>query len=608
VRSLRLTLLVLSFSMAALAALAEGPTQVTVEVTLRTGGEHGTPAVAADIAATYGGRVDPASVAAGSFTLNIADTELSHLRSDSRIQSAQIAARTRHVASTLSSGNLAYVYDGAGNIIHIGSDRYLYDSVSRLKSATVNGATNTQTFSYDAFGNRTNAARIASASACLNQTACESSPTISKTTNRITSGGASYDGAGNLLALGSYTYTYDVTNTLRSSSDGSTTREFVYTAADERLAIDSHPASNTSTGTWTWTVRDLGKNVQREYASAGATGGSSGSWSKDYVWRDGLLLATETPNNIRLHFHLDHLGTPRLVTNQSGTTVGQHDYYPFGTETASSVQESPQEAIKFAGHEWDSGDINALTYMHARSYSAAMGRFLSVDRNIDQDTPQNPQKWNRYAYVNNNPINLYDPNGQQAAPGQGYVTGHGFVTRSVLDPANRPTPQMAKQIMLTYVAIGVVTYAPEGIPALLSWALSNPYQATQIVTDMLAPPGISLGSLPSNDAGLLREEIVANAIGGAVSGEKLVTSIGSTEIDVIGKSGEFIEVGGAAKGWNSATLSSFGNQLEKLKKGAAAAGVGAKAYLEAGTPQAVIDIAKKKLGEENVVIFRIINQ
>jgi len=53
-----------------------------------------------------------------------------------------------------------------------------------------------------------------------------------------------------------------------------------------------------------------------------------------------LLLATETPNNTRLHFHLDHLGTPRLVTNQSGTTVGQHDYYPFGTETASSVQES----------------------------------------------------------------------------------------------------------------------------------------------------------------------------------------------------------------------------------------------------------------------------
>ena len=205
-------------------------------------------------------------------------------------------------------------------------------------------------------------------------------------------------------------YTYDVTNTLKSSSDGSTTREFVYTAADERLAIDSHPANNTTTGTWTWTIRDLGQNVQREYASAGATGGSSGSWSKDYVWRDGLLRATETPNNIRLHFHLDHLGTPRLVTNQSGTTVGQHDYYPFGTETASSVQESPQEAIKFAGHEWDSGDINALTYIHARSYSAAMGRFLSVDRVLGK--PEQPQSWNRYAYVTSEPLAYVDPTGQ----------------------------------------------------------------------------------------------------------------------------------------------------------------------------------------------------
>jgi hypothetical protein len=93
-----------------------------------------------------------------------------------------------------------------------------------------------------------------------------------------------------------------------------------------------------------------------------------------------------------------------------------------------------------------------------------------------------------------------------------------------------------------------------------------------------------------------------------VSGQKLVTNIGSTDIDVIGKAGEYIEVGGRSKGWNLAALSSFGNQLEKLKRGAAAAGVAAKAYLEEGTPQEAIELAKKKLGEDNVVIFRIVNQ
>jgi hypothetical protein len=36
--------------------------------------------------------------------------------------------------------------------------------------------------------------------------------------------------------------------------------------------------------------------------------------------------------------HVDHLGTPRLVTSDTGQVVSQHDYFPFGGEATPAVQ------------------------------------------------------------------------------------------------------------------------------------------------------------------------------------------------------------------------------------------------------------------------------
>src|SRR5205814_1800101 len=107
-----------------------------------------------------------------------------------------------------------------------------------------------------------------------------------------------------------------------------------------------------------------------------------------------------TGATVRLHFHLDHLGTPRLVTNASGQKIAAHDYYAFGAELANSPIENPEEAIKFAAHERDplTGDVNGLTYMHARYYSAGMGRFLSIDPVLHHKSVSfKPQSWNRYS-------------------------------------------------------------------------------------------------------------------------------------------------------------------------------------------------------------------
>jgi hypothetical protein len=49
--------------------------------------------------------------------------------------------------------------------------------------------------------------------------------------------------------------------------------------------------------------------------------------------------------------------------------------------------------------------------MHARFYSPTAGKFLSVDPVIPASSLGNPQRWNRYAYVMNNPMRWTDPTG-----------------------------------------------------------------------------------------------------------------------------------------------------------------------------------------------------
>src|SRR5205814_1194168 len=163
--------------------------------------------------------------------------KLAALRAEPNVQSIQMIGSATVLNSNWSSG--AYAYDGAGNITQIGNDRYLYDPVNRLVSASVNGTANTQTYAYDAFGNRLNAARSTSSTSCVGSAACESNPAISSATNRLSTAAGTYDAAGNLVAQGSYAYAYDVTNTVKSTSDGVTKREYIYTADDERLAAYS---------------------------------------------------------------------------------------------------------------------------------------------------------------------------------------------------------------------------------------------------------------------------------------------------------------------------------------------------------------------------------
>src|SRR5262249_31164294 len=134
------------------------------------------------------------------------------------------------------------------------------------------------------------------------------------------------------------------------------------------------------------------------------------TWTRDHVYREGLLLATVSPSG-REQFHVDHLGTARLVTDGSGVQRGVHAYYPFGDELDLTAKENPWERLKFTGHERDEpSGVAPVDYMHARYFAPVQGRFLSPDPVLGN--PRRPQSWNRYSYVLNNPINNTDPSGR----------------------------------------------------------------------------------------------------------------------------------------------------------------------------------------------------
>ena len=55
-------------------------------------------------------------------------------------------------------------------------------------------------------------------------------------------------------------------------------------------------------------------------------------------------------------------------------------------------------------------------YFGARYYASSMGRFLSPDPLLNSGRPDDPQTWNRYAYVRNNPLGRTDPSGLCVLP------------------------------------------------------------------------------------------------------------------------------------------------------------------------------------------------
>ncbi len=143
--------------------------------------------------------------------------------------------------------------------------------------------------------------------------------------------------------------------------------------------------------------------------------GLDGALRREYIYRDGLLLASQHRSEGHQHYALSHLGTTRMLTNRCGERVKRYDLFPYGADTISAPA-NDTETRRFTGHQRDLGSptntTDDLEYMYARYYGVKMGRLLSVDVGGRARTPM---RWNRYAYVSGNPMRRVNPDGAEEA-------------------------------------------------------------------------------------------------------------------------------------------------------------------------------------------------
>ena len=308
------------------------------------------------------------------------------------------------------STGVVYEYDGSGNVRKVGTDTYLYDTAQRLIRGSVAGSQ--QNYTYDSFGNRKTCQPAGGGD-------CQYGFAVDSSTNRVE--GRVYDKRGNMLQLPEgNTLEYDELGMVRKENGTGRQAFYIYSADDERIAVYETANTQPQTHNWQWTVRGLDKKPLREFTSEGSSGTANFKWVRDHVWRESVLLASRqadagAPGGVSTyHYHVDHLGTPRQVTDAASIIVGRHDYLPFGPElTSTTKDERKLQDLKFTGHERDfAADRPPLDYMHARYYEPRLGRFLSVDPTWESAELEKPQSWNRYAYVMNNPVNMTDPDGR----------------------------------------------------------------------------------------------------------------------------------------------------------------------------------------------------
>jgi len=306
-----------------------------------------------------------------------------------------------------------YSYDGAGNITAIGPNHYYYDGAGRLVEAmaVTSAQSSVRRYSYDAFGNLNKVVTDGDAAHATIIGADPSNNRLTDSSNCIPGTNCiigEYDTVGHQKLVGDAHVTYDPVD-MMSTLDSGRHEFYVYDANDQRIAIVANPSAPTPS--WRYTLRDMSAKVTREYSATSFT--SSPIWTKDYVYRDGILLAAISDNTgaeARTHFHVDHLFTPRLITDDEGRRLAAHTYWAFGLEAAGSDVDS--ETKKYTGHERDFaglGNTNDVDYMRARYYSPNEGRFLSIDSHVG--TATKPISWNRYAYADDSAVNAFDPSG-----------------------------------------------------------------------------------------------------------------------------------------------------------------------------------------------------
>jgi RHS repeat-associated protein len=150
---------------------------------------------------------------------------------------------------------------------------------------------------------------------------------------------------------------------------------------------------------------DLSDHVVAEVNSAGGV-------NREEVFINDKHVVTYA-NNTTYFDHADWLATERARSDVNGNLCETITSLPFGDWQSTNGSCSDVSPLHFTGQQRDTEIVPNLDYFHARYFASQFGRFDSPDPYNAGASPLDPQTWNMYSYVRNNPLSLIDPTGMQ---------------------------------------------------------------------------------------------------------------------------------------------------------------------------------------------------
>ena len=209
----------------------------------------------------------------------------------------------------------------------------------------------------------------------------------------------SYDAAGNLTNDLGQTFTYDATSQQVTASYSGYSLQQAYDGNGLRV-------KKTENGSTTYYLRSsiFGAAVVAEIVWTGSTW----SWNRGYVYSGSGLLAVQSGGAVSW-VHEDPITKGKRITNSAGTIISSIELDPWGADAGAAwSSNSTFQPRKFTTYDRDgNGSDEAMFRRHNRWHA----RFDQPDPYDGSYDLTNPQSLNRYAYVQNDPVNFVDPTG-----------------------------------------------------------------------------------------------------------------------------------------------------------------------------------------------------
>jgi RHS repeat-associated protein len=310
--------------------------------------------------------------------------------------------------------NQSYLYDLIGNITQRQentqglTENFYYDNLYRLTQSTLQSGSSTATnltVAYNAMGNITQRSDV-------NGNASWSYHSTKK--HAVTSTGSggsaySYDANGNMTSRAGSTISWSSFNApVQLATATESTQLFYGPDRQYYKQVYTGPAG-------TETTHYVGGLLEKVVTS----GGTDWRHSIRAAGQVVAIVSRKSTSANAVYYPLeDHQGSGSNLTDSSGASLVRQSYNAFGLPrdgadwdgAVSSTDKATINNISRRGYTGHSmlGDMG-LIHMNGRVQDAITGRFLSPDPTTAN--PGNTQSFNRYAYVNNNPLRFIDPSG-----------------------------------------------------------------------------------------------------------------------------------------------------------------------------------------------------